>query len=49
MGVFESRTGDRIAELRLRRRPSQEAPADKAGLSVDVVRKLEQGRGPPRG
>lgn len=36
--------GDRIAELRLRRGLSQEALAERAGLSVDVVRKLEQGR-----
>ncbi|WP_327288601.1 helix-turn-helix domain-containing protein [Streptomyces sp. NBC_01198] len=44
MGVFESGMGDRIAELRLRRSLSQEGLADKAGLSVDVVRKLEQGQ-----
>lgn len=44
MGVFESGMGDRVAELRLRRNLTQEALADRAGLSVDVVRKLEQGR-----
>ncbi|WP_236060006.1 helix-turn-helix domain-containing protein [Actinacidiphila acididurans] len=36
--------GDRIAELRLRRNFTQEQLAELAGLSVDVVRKLEQGR-----
>ncbi|MBM9503613.1 helix-turn-helix transcriptional regulator [Streptomyces sp. KK5PA1] len=44
MGVFESGMGDRIAELRLRRNFTQEQLAELAGLSVDVVRKLEQGR-----
>lgn len=44
MGVFESGMGDRIAELRLRRVLTQEQLADRAGLSVDVVRKLEQGQ-----
>ncbi|MEU9746091.1 helix-turn-helix domain-containing protein [Streptomyces niveus] len=36
--------GDRLAELRLRRKLTQEQLAEYAGLSVDVVRKLEQGR-----
>jgi transcriptional regulator with XRE-family HTH domain len=36
--------GDRIAELRLRRDLTQEQLAGRAGLSVDVVRKLEQGQ-----
>ncbi|MEV7088750.1 helix-turn-helix domain-containing protein [Streptomyces sp. NPDC093085] len=36
--------GDRIAELRFRRGMTQEQLAERAGLSVDVVRKLEQGR-----
>ncbi|WP_252396131.1 helix-turn-helix domain-containing protein [Streptantibioticus parmotrematis] len=36
--------GDRIAELRRRRGLTQEGLAEAAGLSVDVVRKLEQGR-----
>ncbi|QHC25898.1 helix-turn-helix domain-containing protein [Streptomyces sp. GS7] len=35
--------GDRIARLRLRRKLTQEGLAERAGLSVDVVRKLEQG------
>ncbi|MFK0292964.1 helix-turn-helix domain-containing protein [Streptomyces sp. NPDC090442] len=35
--------GDRIARLRARRRLTQEGLAERAGLSVDVVRKLEQG------
>ncbi|MEV5596963.1 helix-turn-helix transcriptional regulator [Streptomyces sp. NPDC052496] len=36
--------GDRLARLRLRRGLTQEQLAEAAGLSVDVVRKLEQGR-----
>jgi transcriptional regulator with XRE-family HTH domain len=36
--------GDRIARLRVRRKLTQERLADLAGVSVDVVRKLEQGR-----
>ncbi|MGW6458523.1 helix-turn-helix domain-containing protein [Streptomyces sp. NPDC055078] len=36
--------GDRLAELRLRRGLTQEQLAERAELSVDVVRKLEQGR-----
>ncbi|MEC4017669.1 helix-turn-helix domain-containing protein [Streptomyces sp. H27-D2] len=36
--------GDRIARLRLRRSMTQEQLAGRAHLSVDVVRKLEQGR-----
>jgi transcriptional regulator with XRE-family HTH domain len=44
VGVFESGMGDRIADLRLRRGLTQEQLADRAGLSVDVVRKLEQGQ-----
>lgn len=35
--------GDRIARLRLRRELTQERLAERAGVSVDVVRKLEQG------
>ncbi|MFI1199036.1 helix-turn-helix domain-containing protein [Streptomyces sp. NPDC020883] len=35
--------GDRIARLRARRRLTQEGLAERAGLSVDIVRKLEQG------
>lgn len=35
--------GDRIARLRMRRKLTQEGLAECAGLSVDVVRKLEQG------
>ncbi|WP_235989800.1 helix-turn-helix domain-containing protein [Streptomyces ureilyticus] len=35
--------GDRIARLRMRRKLTQEGLAERAGLSVDVVRKLEQG------
>lgn len=41
---FESGMGDRLAELRLRRGLTQEQLAERAGLSIDVVRKLEQGR-----
>ncbi|WP_031525722.1 helix-turn-helix domain-containing protein [Streptomyces sp. NRRL F-5123] len=44
MGVFESGIGDRVVELRLRRNFTQEELAHEAGVSVDVVRKLEQGR-----
>ncbi|WP_062203947.1 helix-turn-helix domain-containing protein [Streptomyces sp. NBRC 109706] len=40
----ESSIGDRIARLRVRRGLTQEQLADRARLSVDVVRKLEQGR-----
>ncbi|MFE7130961.1 helix-turn-helix domain-containing protein [Streptomyces sp. NPDC057638] len=36
--------GDRLADLRTRRGLTQERLAERAGLSVDVVRKLEQGR-----
>ncbi|MFC0599883.1 helix-turn-helix domain-containing protein [Streptomyces palmae] len=35
--------GDRVARLRTRRKLTQEGLAERAGLSVDVVRKLEQG------
>ncbi|WP_438486403.1 helix-turn-helix domain-containing protein [Streptomyces sp. S186] len=35
--------GDRIARLRARRKLAQEGLAERAGLSVDIVRKLEQG------
>ncbi|MEU2366430.1 helix-turn-helix transcriptional regulator [Streptomyces noursei] len=35
--------GERIARLRARRRLTQEGLAERAGLSVDIVRKLEQG------
>ncbi|QKW08183.1 helix-turn-helix transcriptional regulator [Streptomyces sp. NA04227] len=40
----ETGIGDRIARLRLRRKLTQEQLAERAGLSVDIVRKLEQGR-----
>ncbi|MFF3749877.1 helix-turn-helix domain-containing protein [Streptomyces sp. NPDC002018] len=40
----ESGMGDRLAELRLRRNMTQEQLSEHAGLSVDVIRKLEQGR-----
>lgn len=36
--------GDRIARLRYRRKLTQEQLAERAGLSVDIVRKLEQGQ-----
>ena len=36
--------GERLAKLRLRRQLTQEQLAEHAGLSVDLVRKLEQGR-----
>src|SRR5205814_10400801 len=39
----ESGIGDRIARLRRRRDLTQERLAEQAGLSVDIVRKLEQG------
>ncbi|MGW2818005.1 helix-turn-helix domain-containing protein [Streptomyces sp. NPDC001415] len=39
----EPSIGDRIARLRLRRKLTQEGLAERAGLSADVVRKLEQG------
>ncbi|MEV0264840.1 helix-turn-helix transcriptional regulator [Streptomyces sp. NPDC050617] len=42
--AFESGMGDRIGELRRRRNLSQERLAERANVSVDVVRKLEQGR-----
>ncbi|WP_372410477.1 helix-turn-helix domain-containing protein [Streptomyces luteireticuli] len=42
--THESGMGERIARLRMRRGLTQERLAEKAGLSVDVVRKLEQGR-----
>ncbi|MEN8649816.1 helix-turn-helix transcriptional regulator [Streptomyces sp. 21So2-11] len=44
MNASEASLGDRIAELRLRRNMTQESLASAAGLSVDVIRKLEQGR-----
>lgn len=37
--------GNRISELRRRRGLTQEALADKAGLSIAVIKKVEQGRG----
>ncbi|MHC0429944.1 helix-turn-helix domain-containing protein [Streptomyces sp. O3] len=40
----ETGIGDRVARLRLRRKLTQERLAERAGLSVDIVRKLEQGR-----
>ncbi|MGW4229815.1 helix-turn-helix domain-containing protein [Streptomyces sp. NPDC004980] len=39
----ETGIGDRIALLRRRRKLTQEGLAERAGVSVDVVRKLEQG------
>ncbi|NUK05302.1 helix-turn-helix domain-containing protein [Streptomyces lunaelactis] len=39
----EPSIGDRVARLRMRRKLTQEGLAERAGLSVDVVRKLEQG------
>ncbi|MDI3388271.1 helix-turn-helix transcriptional regulator [Streptomyces sp. B-S-A8] len=39
----EPSIGDRIARLRARRKLTQEGLAERAGVSVDVVRKLEQG------
>ena len=36
--------GARIAALRVRRRLTQQQLADQAGISVDVIRKLEQGQ-----
>lgn len=36
--------GQRLADLRSRRRMSQQRLADTAGVSVDVIRKLEQGQ-----
>ncbi|MER6014797.1 helix-turn-helix domain-containing protein [Streptomyces bluensis] len=39
----QSGIGDRIARLRARRKLTQEELAERAGLSVDIVRKLEQG------
>lgn len=38
----EATIGDRVAELRVRRRLTQEQLAERADVSVDVVRKLEQ-------
>ncbi len=43
-GTTDSGMGDRIAELRRRRGLTQEQLAERARLSVDVVRKLKQGR-----
>lgn len=40
----ETGLGDHVARLRLRRKLTQERLAERAGLSVDLVRKLEQGR-----
>ncbi|MEU7187833.1 helix-turn-helix transcriptional regulator [Streptomyces sp. NPDC045470] len=42
--AYEAGMGDRLARLRLRRGLTQEQLAEAARLSVDVVRKLEQGR-----
>ncbi|MEU5211861.1 helix-turn-helix transcriptional regulator [Streptomyces sp. NPDC020742] len=39
----ESGIGERIARLRTRRKLTQEGLAERAGLCVDIVRKLEQG------
>ncbi|MER6999486.1 helix-turn-helix domain-containing protein [Streptomyces sp. NPDC000410] len=39
----EPSIGDRVARLRMRRKLTQEGLAERAGLSVDVIRKLEQG------
>ncbi|WP_308114511.1 helix-turn-helix transcriptional regulator [Streptomyces sp. ISL-12] len=39
----EASIGDRVARLRVRRKLTQEGLAEHAGLSVDIVRKLEQG------
>ncbi|MFI1357484.1 helix-turn-helix domain-containing protein [Streptomyces sp. NPDC020898] len=39
----ESSIGDRVARLRMRRKLTQEGLAERAELSVDVIRKLEQG------
>ncbi|MFH8471440.1 helix-turn-helix domain-containing protein [Streptomyces sp. NPDC018000] len=39
----ESGIGDRMARLRRRRKLTQEGLAERAGVAVDVVRKLEQG------
>ncbi|KIF73960.1 XRE family transcriptional regulator [Streptomyces sp. 150FB] len=44
MNTSEGSLGDRIAELRSRRNMTQEKLAAAAGLSVDLIRKLEQGR-----
>lgn len=41
---FELGMGDRLARLRIRRSLTQERLAERAGVSVDVIRKLEQGR-----
>ncbi|GAB3444229.1 helix-turn-helix domain-containing protein [Streptomonospora sediminis] len=40
--------GDRVAELRNRRGLTQEQLADRAGLSVNLIRKIEQNRGGAR-
>ncbi|MFJ7997281.1 helix-turn-helix domain-containing protein [Streptomyces sp. NPDC096310] len=40
----KSSLGDRLAELRQRRNMTQEQLSERAALSVDVIRKLEQGR-----
>ncbi|WP_326610259.1 helix-turn-helix transcriptional regulator [Streptomyces scopuliridis] len=44
MTASESSLGNRIAELRLRRNMTQEQLSASADLSIDVIRKLEQGR-----
>lgn len=45
MGCEDERgLGDRIARFRVRRKLTQERLAERAELSVDVVRKLEQGQ-----
>ena len=42
--MSEMTLGDRIAQIRRRRSMTQEELADRAGISADVVRKLEQNR-----
>ncbi|MFD7284588.1 helix-turn-helix domain-containing protein [Streptomyces sp. NPDC059863] len=44
MSSTSSSLGDRLADLRLRRNMTQEQLAERSSLSIDVVRKLEQGR-----
>jgi transcriptional regulator with XRE-family HTH domain len=44
VGVAAEHLGERLARLRRARDLTQEALADRAGISVDVVRKLEQQR-----
>lgn len=39
--------GERLARLRRRHGLSQEKLAERSGVSVDVIRKLEQGRRKP--